>query len=230
MRALAGSGPVDAVLPALRRGRMVAAFDDVHEQEGDLVLAAEHATPEAIAFMAVEARGLIRVALSAARCDELELPQMTDRNELRFGTAFTVSVEARHGVSTGISAEDRARTIRVAADPSSGAADLVRPGHVFPLRAHPGGVLRRPGHTEAAVELARLAGLGPAAVICQVLDDDGAVAARPELSRFCMRHGLELVAVSEVIAHHRRAGDRARAEIAVTPGRAGLTPALPTAP
>ena len=211
MSAAPAAVSLDLVLAGLRHGRTIVLYDDVGEHEGDLVLAADHVTAEAIAFMAREARGLIRLALPAERCDALGLPPMPARNRSRLAGAFTVSVEARDGVTTGISAADRAQTIRVAADPASGAADLVRPGHVFPLRATPGGVLKRARNTEAAVELAELAGLVPAAVICQVLDDDGEVATRPELERFCARHGLALVAVSDVVAHRRRlGGHRAR--------------------
>ena len=201
----AGTAAEAAVL-AVRAGRMVVVRDDHDRQdEGDLVLAAELVTPEAIAFMAREGRGLIALALAGETCDRLGLAPMTPRNECRFGRAFTVSVEARDGVSTGISAADRARTIAVACDPRSRADDLVRPGHVFPLRARPGGVVERRGHTEAAVDLARLAGLAPAGVICQVLADDGTLARGEELVRFSRRHRLPLVTVAELAALRRRA-------------------------
>lgn len=186
----------------IRAGRMVVVHDgEDRENEGDLTLAGELVTAQAVNFMAREGRGLVRLALAPERCDELGLRLMTARNESRFATAFTVSIEARRGVTTGISAADRARTIRVAVDPSRGARDLVRPGHVFPLRARPGGVLERPGHTEAAVDLARLAGRLPAGVVCQVLNDDGSVARVGDLEAFCARHGLRLLAVADLVAH-----------------------------
>jgi 3,4-dihydroxy 2-butanone 4-phosphate synthase/GTP cyclohydrolase II len=187
-------------------GRMVVVTDDEdRENEGDLVIAAEFATAEVVNFMARRARGLICLALTEDRCDELGLDLMRGRNQPPFGTAFTVSIEARRGVTTGISAHDRAHTIEVAVDPRSTAGDLVRPGHVFPLRARPGGVLERPGHTEAGVDLARLAGRRPAAVICEILNEDGTMARAPDLEAFCRRHGLAMVSVAEVVAHRRRA-------------------------
>lgn len=202
------AGPFASIpeaLDELRRGRMVVVVDDEgRENEGDLTLAAELATPEAINFMAKEARGLVCLALSPERCDELGLPLMAARNESRFETAFTVSVEARTGVSTGISAADRARTIQVAADPAAGPEDLVQPGHVFPLKARPGGVLERAGQTEAAVDLMRLAGLRPAGVICEVMNDDGTMARVPDLVGYCARHGLKMVTVADLIAYRRR--------------------------
>src|SRR5579885_1306669 len=165
---------VEEAIEDIRKGKMVILVDDEdRENEGDLVIAAQFATPEAVNFMATHARGLICLCLTEERCDELGLRMMTDRNETPFGTAFTVSIEAREGISTGISAHDRARTIQVAIDPSKGRGDLVEPGHVFPLRARRGGVLERAGQTEAAVDLARLAGLNPAGVICEVMKDDG---------------------------------------------------------
>lgn len=192
-------------LDELRRGRMVVVVDDEgRENEGDLTLAAEFATPEAINFMAKEARGLICLALSPDRCDALGLPLMAANNESRFETAFTVSIEARTGVTTGISAADRARTIQVAVDPDSGPDDLVQPGHVFPLKARPGGVLERTGQTEAAVDLMRLAGLQPAGVICEVMNDDGTMARVPDLVGYCARHGLLMVTVADLIAYRRR--------------------------
>jgi 3,4-dihydroxy 2-butanone 4-phosphate synthase/GTP cyclohydrolase II len=196
---------MSAVLKALeqlRNGKMVILVDDEdRENEGDLVLPAEFATPEAINFMAGRARGLICLALEARRIDELELPMMAPKNRSPRQTAFTVSIEAREGVTTGISAKDRAHTIRVAVDSNSKASDLISPGHVFPLRAQDGGVLVRAGHTEGSVDLARLAGLAPAAVICEIMNEDGTMARRPDLEAFGKAHGLPIVSIKEVIAH-----------------------------
>jgi 3,4-dihydroxy-2-butanone 4-phosphate synthase len=166
---------------------------DDRENEGDLTIAAQFATPEAVNFMTKEGRGLICLCLTEQRCDELGLRQMTERNETPYGTAFTVSVEAREGVTTGISAPDRSHTIQVAVDPRSTGEDLVQPGHVFPLRARDGGVLMRAGQTEAAVDLARLAGLIPAGVVCEIMNEDGTMARVPDLIPYCERHGLKLV-------------------------------------
>jgi 3,4-dihydroxy 2-butanone 4-phosphate synthase/GTP cyclohydrolase II len=174
------------------------------ENEGDLTLAAEFATPSAINFMATHGRGLICLALTAERCDELDLEMMVANNEAPYQTAFTVSIEAREGISTGISAHDRSQTIQAAIDPRSGPSDLVRPGHMFPLKARPGGVLERTGQTEAAVDLARLAGLYPAGVICEVMNADGTMARVPDLERFCAEHELKMVAISDLIAYRRR--------------------------
>ena len=175
---------IEEALEDFRQGRMVVVCDDEdRENEGDLTLAAQFATPDAINFMAKEGRGLICLALTAKRCDELGLDLMAAKNESRFETAFTVSIEARDGVTTGISAADRAHTIQVAVDPDTSPRDLVQPGHVFPLKAKGGGVLERAGQTEAAVDLASLAGLGPAGVICEVMNDDGTMARVPDLSR-----------------------------------------------
>jgi 3,4-dihydroxy 2-butanone 4-phosphate synthase/GTP cyclohydrolase II len=196
---------IEEAIEEIRAGRMVVVVDAAdRENEGDLTIAAQFATPEAIAFMAKEGRGLICLCLTGERCDELGLRMMSDRNETRFGTAFTVSVEAREGVSTGISAHDRSHTIQVAIDPSKGPSDLVEPGHVFPLRARRGGVLERAGQTEAAVDLARLAGLNSAGVICEVMKDDGTMARVPDLIEFCARHELKLVTVADLIEHRRR--------------------------
>src|ERR687895_668075 len=196
---------VEEALEEIRRGRMVVVCDgEDRENEGDLVLAAQFATPEAINFMAKEARGLICLALTPERCDELGLDLMAAKNESPFQTAFTVSIEAREGVSTGISAADRARTIQVAIDPGSRPDDLVQPGHIFPLKAKPGGVLECTGQTEAAVDLARLAGLNPSGVICEVMNDDGTMARVPDLERYCAKHGLKMVTVSDLIAYRRR--------------------------
>jgi 3,4-dihydroxy 2-butanone 4-phosphate synthase/GTP cyclohydrolase II len=196
---------IDEAIADIREGRTVIVCDgEDRENEGDLVMAAQFATPESVNFMAKEARGLICLALSAERCEELGLSPMTRRNQSLHDTAFTVSIEARHGVTTGISAHDRARTIQTAIDPASGAEDLVRPGHIFPLRARRGGVLERSGHTEAAVDLARLAGVLPAGVICEILNDDGTMARVGDLIPYARRHGLRMVTVAELIAHRRQ--------------------------
>jgi len=189
----------------IRAGRMVVVVDDPdRENEGDLVVAAEFATDEGVNFMATHARGLVCLCLTGDRCEELGLPQMTQRNEARLGTAFTVSVEAREGVTTGISAGDRAHTIAVAIDPASTPRDLVQPGHVFPLRARDGGVLVRAGQTEAAVDLARLAGLNPAGVVCEIMNEDGTMARVPDLVPYCERHGLKMITVADLIEYRRR--------------------------
>jgi 3,4-dihydroxy 2-butanone 4-phosphate synthase / GTP cyclohydrolase II len=196
---------IEDAIEDVRAGRMIVVCDDEdRENEGDLTLAAQFATPEAINFMAKEGRGLICLALTPDRCDELGLDLMAAKNESPFETAFTVSVEARDGVTTGISAADRARTIQVAIDPGSAPRDLVQPGHIFPLKAKPGGVLERTGQTEAAVDLARLAGLNPAGVICEVMNDDGTMARVPDLERYCVRHGLKMITVADLIAYRRR--------------------------
>jgi 3,4-dihydroxy 2-butanone 4-phosphate synthase/GTP cyclohydrolase II len=196
---------VEEAIEEIRRGRFVVVVDAAdRENEGDLTIAAQFATPEAITFMATHGRGLICLCLTEERCDELHLRPMTDRNETPFGTAFTISIEAREGVATGISAHDRSRTIQVAIDPSKGPADLVQPGHVFPLRARAGGVLRRAGQTEAAVDLARLAGLNPAGVVCEVMNDDGTMARVPDLIPYCAEHGLKMITVADLIEYRRR--------------------------
>jgi 3,4-dihydroxy 2-butanone 4-phosphate synthase / GTP cyclohydrolase II len=196
---------IEEALEDVRAGRMVVVCDDEdRENEGDLTLAAQFATPEAINFMAMHGRGLICLAMSPDRCDELGLDLMAAKNESPFETAFTVSIEARDGVTTGISAADRARTIQVAIDPGSSSRDLVQPGHVFPLKAKPGGVLERTGQTEAAVDLARLAGLNPSGVICEIMNDDGTMARVPDLVGYCERHGLKMITVADLIAYRRR--------------------------
>jgi len=196
---------IEAALEDVRAGRMIVVCDDEdRENEGDLTLAAQFATPEAINFMAKEGRGLICLALTPQRCDELGLDLMAAKNESPFETAFTVSIEARDGVTTGISAADRARTVQVAIDPGSAPRDLVQPGHIFPLKAKPGGVLERTGQTEAAVDLARLAGLNPAGVICEVMNDDGTMARVPDLERYCAHHDLKMITVADLIAYRRR--------------------------
>jgi 3,4-dihydroxy 2-butanone 4-phosphate synthase / GTP cyclohydrolase II len=201
---VSGFASIPEALDEIKAGRMVVVCDDEdRENEGDLTMAAQFATPEAINFMAKEGRGLICLALTPQRCDELGLDLMAAKNESPFETAFTVSVEARDGVTTGISAADRAHTVQVAIDPDSSPRDLVQPGHVFPLKAKPGGVLERTGQTEAAVDLARLAGLIPAGVICEVMNDDGTMARVPDLERYCDRHGLKMVTVADLIAYRR---------------------------
>jgi 3,4-dihydroxy 2-butanone 4-phosphate synthase/GTP cyclohydrolase II len=196
---------VEEALEDVRQGKFVIVVDAAErENEGDLTIAAQFATPEAVNFMATHGRGLICLCLTEERCEELGLRQMTERNETPFGTAFTVSIEAREGVSTGISAQDRARTIQVAIDPSKGPEDLVQPGHVFPLRARPGGVLQRAGQTEAAVDLARLAGLNPAGVVCEIMKDDGTMARVPDLVEYCARHDLKMITVEDLIEYRRR--------------------------
>src|SRR5436190_4459872 len=196
---------IEEAIEDIRSGRMVVVCDDENrENEGDLTLAAQFATPEAINFMAMHGRGLICLSLTPARCDELELDLMAAKNESPFNTAFTVSIEAAEGVTTGISAHDRARTIQVAIDPHAEPSDIVQPGHVFPLKAKEGGVLERAGQTEAAVDLARLAGLIPAGVICEIMNEDGTMARVPDLVSYCERHGLKMVTVADLIAYRRR--------------------------
>ena len=196
---------IEEAIEDIRQGKFVVVVDAAdRENEGDLTIAAQFATPEAINFMATHGRGLICLCLTEERCEELALRPMTERNETPFGTAFTISIEAREGISTGISAPDRSRTIQVAIDPSKGPGDLVQPGHVFPLRARNGGVLQRAGQTEAAVDLARLAGLNPAGVVCEVMNDDGTMARVPDLIPYCERHGLKMVTVADLIEYRRR--------------------------
>ena len=196
---------VPGALAEIRAGRMVVVVDDEdRENEGDLTLAAEHVTPEAINFMARYGRGLICLTLTEERADHLRLFPMTRQNSSRFGTAFTETIEAREGVTTGISAADRAHTIRTAIAPGATAADLARPGHIFPLRARKGGVLVRAGQTEASVDLARLAGLDPSGVICEIMRDDGEMARIPDLIPFCAEHGMKILTVAELIRYRLR--------------------------
>ncbi|KAF0098644.1 MAG: ribBA [Rhodospirillaceae bacterium] len=193
------------IIEEARKGRMFILVDDEdRENEGDLVIPAQWATPDAINFMARHARGLICLALTRERVEQLGLPLMSQNNRTRHSTAFTVSIEAREGVTTGISAADRARTVSVAIDPSCGPQDIVTPGHVFPLVARDGGTLERTGHTEAAVDLARLAGLNPAGVICEIMNDDGTMARRNDLITFAQRHGLKIGTIADLIAYRRR--------------------------
>jgi 3,4-dihydroxy 2-butanone 4-phosphate synthase/GTP cyclohydrolase II len=200
-----GFSTIEEALEDIRAGRMVVVCDGAdRENEGDLVMAAQFATPDAVNFMAKEGRGLICLALTPDRCDELGLDLMVAKNESALQTPFTVIIDAREGISTGISAADRARTIQVAIDPKSRPRDLVQPGHVLPLKAKSGGVLERTGHTEASVDLARLAGLIPAGVICEVMKDDGTMARVPDLLDYCERHDLKLITVADLIAYRRR--------------------------
>lgn len=197
--------PIETAIEAIRQGRMIVVVDDENrENEGDLTLAAQHVTPEAINFMATHGRGLICAALEGPLLDRLNIPQMVVDNTSPFETAFCISVEAREGTSTGISAHDRARTIQALVAPSAKPADFVKPGHVFPLRAKPGGVLARTGQTEASVDLARLAGLHPSGVICEIMKDDGSMARVPDLVGFCERHGLPMVTVEALVAYRLR--------------------------
>jgi 3,4-dihydroxy 2-butanone 4-phosphate synthase/GTP cyclohydrolase II len=196
---------VEEAIEDIRDGKFVVVVDAAdRENEGDLTIAGQFATPEAINFMATHARGLICLCLTPNRCDELELRPMAENNQAPLQTAFTVSIEAREGVTTGISAADRSATIQTAIDPSRGPGDLVQPGHVFPLRARPGGVLERTGQTEAAVDLARLAGLIPAGVVCEVMNEDGTMARVPDLAEFCERHQIKMITVADLIEYRRR--------------------------
>ena len=196
---------IEEIIEDARNGRMFILVDhEDRENEGDLVIPAQMCTPQAINFMATHGRGLICLAMPAARIEQLGLPLMSQSNGTRHQTAFTVSIEAREGVSTGISAADRARTVSVAIDPNKGAADIATPGHVFPLRARDGGVLVRAGHTEAAVDVSRLAGLNPSGVICEIMNDDGTMARLPDLIGFAQKHGLKIGTISDLIAYRRR--------------------------
>jgi 3,4-dihydroxy 2-butanone 4-phosphate synthase / GTP cyclohydrolase II len=193
---------IDEAVEEIRNGRMIIIVDDEdRENEGDLVCAAELITPEIISFMAIHGRGLICLPLTEERCDELQLHPQTPDNTSSMGTAFTISIEARSGVTTGISAADRAKTILTAVDPNSKPSDLARPGHVFPLRAKRGGVLVRVGQTEASVDIARIAGLAPAAVICEIMNDDGTMARMPELEVFAEKHGLKIISVADLVRY-----------------------------
>ena len=197
--------PIPELVADLAAGRMVILVDEEdRENEGDLVLAAEHVTPEAINFMARHARGLICLTLTRERCELLQLPPMASRNGTKHGTAFTVSIEAASGVTTGISAADRARTVQAAVARTGRASDLVQPGHIFPLQAQDGGVLMRAGHTEAGCDLAGMAGLLPAAVICEVMKDDGTMARLPDLMVFALAHGLKIGTIADLIGYRSR--------------------------
>src|ERR1700758_4205818 len=196
--------PIEEVLDELRQGRIVIETDDANrENEGDLILSAEKATPELITFMIRYTSGVLCVPMEGQDLDRLELPLMTVRNTESMRTAYTISVDAKEGVTTGISAADRSRTIRLLADPGTAAQDMVRPGHVFPLRYREGGVLRRAGHTEAAVDLARLAGLRPVGVLAEVVNDDGSMDRLPDLISFKRQHNLKLCSIESLIAYRR---------------------------
>jgi 3,4-dihydroxy 2-butanone 4-phosphate synthase / GTP cyclohydrolase II len=196
---------IEEAIEDVRAGRFIVVVDDPNrENEGDLMIAAQFATPDAINFMATHARGLICLCLTEERTDQLGLRPMTDHNEAPLGTAFTVSVEAREGVTTGISAADRSHTIQVAVHPESKPHDLVQPGHIFPLRAKAGGVLERIGQTEASVDLARLAGLNPSGVVCEIMNADGTMARVPDLVPYCERHGLKMITVADLVEYRRR--------------------------
>lgn len=193
--------PMDEVLEDLRQGKHIILVDDeARENEGDLIMAAEHVTAEGVNFMAKHARGLICMPLTAARVEELELPPMVRDNTSTYETGFCVSIGAIKGNTTGISAQDRANTVRMAIDPATRPQDLSRPGHVFPLRARPGGVLERAGHTEGCIELMQMAGLYPAGIICEIMSDDGSMARVPELRQFAKRHNLKMTSIAEIVA------------------------------
>ncbi|WP_312812973.1 3,4-dihydroxy-2-butanone-4-phosphate synthase [Brevundimonas sp. BH3] len=197
--------PIEDIIDDARNGRPYILVDaEDRENEGDVIIPAQFATPDQINFMAKHARGLICLAMTADRAKQLRLPPMAAENRESMGTAFTVSIEAKEGVTTGISAADRARTVQVAADPSKGADDIVSPGHIFPLVARDGGVLVRTGHTEAAVDISRMAGLTPAGVICEIMNDDGTMARMPELISFAQLHGMKIGTIADLIAYRRR--------------------------
>jgi 3,4-dihydroxy 2-butanone 4-phosphate synthase/GTP cyclohydrolase II len=205
---------IEDIIDDIRRGKMVILMDDEdRENEGDIIVAAEKVTPEIINFMATEARGLICLTLTGDRCDYLGLPAMVTGNGAKFSTPFTVSIEAAEGVTTGISAADRAKTIRVAVDPNSKPDDIVQPGHIFPLRARPGGVLSRAGHTEAGCDIARLAGLIPSAAIVEIMNEDGTMARRPDLEVFAEKHDLKIGTIADLI-HYRMANEKTVDEVA----------------
>ena len=209
--------PADEIIEEARRGRMVVLVDDEdRENEGDLLIPARFCDAAAINFMAKHGRGLVCLALTRQRCEDLGLPLMAQGNESRLSTAFTVSIEAREGVTTGISAADRARTVAVAIDPAKGRGDLVSPGHIFPLMAREGGVLVRAGHTEAAVDIARLAGFEPAGVICEIMNDDGTMARLPDLVGFAQRHGLKVGTIADLIAYRLRNDRLVERDVATT--------------
>ncbi|OGO04451.1 MAG: bifunctional 3,4-dihydroxy-2-butanone 4-phosphate synthase/GTP cyclohydrolase II [Chloroflexi bacterium RBG_13_54_8] len=200
-----GLDTIPEAIEAMKAGKIVIIVDDEsRENEGDLAMAAEKVTPEAINFMAKEARGLICMPILGQRLDDLRIPMMVQDNTARFSTAFTVSIEAKHGVTTGISAHDRAATVSAVLDPATKPEDIARPGHIFPIRARRGGVLVRAGHTEAIVDLARLAGLYPAGVICEIMNDDGTMARLPQLKRIAEKHGMKIISVADLITYRRR--------------------------
>ncbi len=203
---------IEDALEALARGQMIIVVDDEdRENEGDIIAASQTATPETIAFMMNHARGLICVAMEGARLDELDIPLMVPRNTESHKTAFTVSVDYLPATTTGISSSDRAATVRALVDPSAQPDDFARPGHIFPLRAHPKGVLARAGHTEAAVDLCRLAGLSPSGVICEVAKEDGSMARLPDLIEFASQHAMPLVTIADLISHVASSSSRKKA-------------------
>ena len=200
-----GLSSIDEAIKDIKSGKFVIVVDDeARENEGDLVLAAEKVTPEAVNFMAQHARGLICLPITGERLDELEIPLMVNNNTSEFCTAFTVSIEAKHRVTTGISVQDRAETIKAVVDPATKPEDIARPGHVFPLRARDGGVLVRAGHTEAIIDLARLAGLYPAGVICEIMSEDGSMARLPQLEVMSQKHSIKIITIADLIAYRRR--------------------------
>ncbi|RQR52635.1 3,4-dihydroxy-2-butanone-4-phosphate synthase [Burkholderia sp. Bp9125] len=214
---------IEDALQAMARGSIVVVVDDEdRENEGDLILAAEYATPEVIAFMVRFTSGMLCVGLAGERLDELELPLMVARNTDSMKTAYTITVDYRHGTTTGISAADRAATIRALVDECATAGDFSRPGHVFPLRAVPGGVLHRPGHTEAAVDLTRLAGLKPGGVLAEVVNDDGTMARRPELEAFARQHGLPIISIADLVTYRTRNTNVWREPATMLPTRHGM--------
>lgn len=216
--------PIEDIIREAVEGRPFILVDaDDRENEGDIIIPAQFATPAQISFMACHARGLICLAITQERSSELQLRPMAPRNESGYGTAFTVSIEAKEGVTTGISAHDRARTIAVAVDATKGPADLVTPGHVFPLTARDGGVLVRAGHTEAAVDISRLAGLTPAGVICEIMNDDGTMARLPDLKIFAAKHGLKIGTIADLIAY-RRASEQLVEKMASAPFQSHFCP------
>jgi 3,4-dihydroxy 2-butanone 4-phosphate synthase / GTP cyclohydrolase II len=227
MRSYPAFASIETAIEEIRAGRMIVVVDDEdRENEGDLTIAAEKVTPDAINFMARYGRGLICLAMTPERLDDLCLGPMARQNTARFGTAFTESIDALgHGVTTGISAYDRAATILCALDPATRPTDLARPGHIFPLRAQPGGVLSRAGQTEAAVDLARLAGLSPAGVICEIMNDDGTMARVPDMIGFCATHGLKMITTAALIDYRlaREAACLGRTEIATKPAAFTMT-------
>ncbi len=197
--------PITLAIEDIRQGKMIILVDDEdRENEGDLVIASEAATPEAIAFMAVYGRGLVCLTLEPEKISQLQIPMMPMHNHTPFGAAFTVSIEAIEGVTTGISAHDRAHTVKTVTTPHAGPKDWVSPGHMFPLKAHPGGVLSRNGHTEASIELAKLAGLIPSAVICEIMKADGTMARLPELIEFSQKHKIGLYSIEQLVTHMKK--------------------------
>jgi 3,4-dihydroxy 2-butanone 4-phosphate synthase/GTP cyclohydrolase II len=215
-----GFDQIADAIAAISTGEMVVVLDDKNrENEGDLVIAAEFATPEALAFIVRHGTGIVCIAMTGTRLDELELPPMVEAGNDRHQTAFTVTVDYRHGTQTGVSAADRAKTIAALIDPSTAPTDLMRPGHMFPLRARPGGVIERRGHTEAAVDLARLAGCVPAGVLCEVVLDDGSMARAPDLLRFARQHGLRMITIADLVHYLEKDGTASGRRRALRPAK-----------